>query len=89
MKDFLKRLTGDCGLYSIRWHDLRHTYVSLLIAAGVPIKYIQSQVGHSSIQVTMDRYGHLLPDVNTQAVSALESLFAKKQEQKNKNKLRT
>lgn len=78
---FFKKLTGDCGLYSIRWHDLRHTYVSLLIAAGVPIKYIQSQVGHSSIQVTMDRYGHLLPDVNTQAVSALESLFAKKQEQ--------
>jgi len=49
------------GLRHIRFHDLRHTYTSLLIAQGENIKFIQSQLGHSSIQTTMDRYGHLLP----------------------------
>jgi integrase len=45
----------------IRFHDLRHTYASLLIAAGEHPKYIQSQLGHASITTTLDRYGHLLP----------------------------
>ena len=49
------------GLRQIRWHDLRHSYTSLLIAQGENIKFIQSQLGHASIQTTMDRYGHLLP----------------------------
>jgi integrase len=45
----------------IRFHDLRHTYASLLIASGEHPKYIQSQLGHASITTTLDRYGHLLP----------------------------
>ena len=52
------------GLRRIRFHDLRHTYTSLLIAQNENIKFIQSQLGHASIQTTLDRYGHLLP--NTQ-----------------------
>lgn len=59
----------------IRFHDLRHTYASLLISQNVPVKYIQSQLGHGSIQVTMDTYGHILPEVNRKAVNALDSLF--------------
>jgi integrase len=46
---FFKSSPAIAGFF-YQWHDLRHTYVSLLLAAGVPIKYIQSQVGHSSIQ---------------------------------------
>jgi integrase len=46
----------------VRFHDLRHTYISLLIEQGAHPKYIQEQAGHSSIQVTMDIYGHLFPD---------------------------
>jgi integrase len=46
----------------IRFHDLRHTCASLLIAQGAHPKAIQVHLGHSSIQVTMDRYGHLFPD---------------------------
>jgi integrase len=48
----------------VRFHDLRHTYVSQLIQNGAHPKYIQEQAGHSSIQVTMDTYGHLFPSVN-------------------------
>jgi Phage integrase family len=55
-------LVGFSGLLRlIRFHDLRHTFVSLLIEKGAHPKYIQEQGGHSSIQVTMDTYGHLFP----------------------------
>lgn len=63
------------GVERIRFHDLRHTFATLLIADNIHIKYIQRQMGHSSIQVTMDRYGHLLPEVYEQGVQALNSLF--------------
>jgi integrase len=46
----------------VRFHDLRHTFISLLIEQGAHPKYIQEQAGHSSIQVTMDTYGHLFPN---------------------------
>jgi len=51
------------GLRRVRFHDLRHTYTALMIAQGANIKFIQSQLGHASIQTTLDRYGHLLPEV--------------------------
>jgi len=46
---------------TVRFHDLRPTFISLLIEHGAHPKYIQDQAGHSSIQVTMDTYGHLFP----------------------------
>ena len=42
------------GIDKIRFHDLRHTYASLLLANGDPMKYVQHQLGHSSITMTMD-----------------------------------
>jgi integrase len=69
-------LLRQAGIRRIRFHDLRHTFTTLLIAQGKSPKYIQAQLGHASIQVTMDRYGHFLPDVNQQAARRLEdSLF--------------
>ena len=59
-----------------RFHDLRHTHVALLIAAGVPMKAISERLGHTSIVITMDRYGHLQPDVDDALVRALESRLA-------------
>lgn len=58
-------------LRRIRFHDLRHTYASLLIAQGEHPKYIQTQMGHSSINVTMDTYGHMMETVNQDAASRL------------------
>jgi integrase len=55
-----------------RFHDLRHSHVAMLISAGIPIKAIQHRFGHSSIVMTMDRYGHLLPDVDDDLISGLE-----------------
>ena len=45
----------------IRVHDARHTYASLRLRRGVPIAYVSRQLGHSSIKVTVDLYGHFVP----------------------------
>jgi integrase len=55
----------------IRFHQLRHTFASLLIDQGEHPKYIHNQLGHSSIQVTMDIYGHLMETANQKATSRL------------------
>ncbi len=47
-----------------RFHDLRHSHVALLIAENVPMKAIQVRLGHASIVLTTDRYGHLLPETD-------------------------
>lgn len=52
------------GLRRIRWHDLRHTYAALMISLDTNMKVLQSWMGHSSIRVTMDSYGHLLPEAH-------------------------
>ncbi len=57
----------------MRFHDLRHTNVALRLEQGQNIKYIQNQLGHASIQTTIDRYGHLLKEVNTEQAMKLEN----------------
>jgi integrase len=57
----------------VRFHDLRHTCAALLIAQGAHPKAIQVHLGHSSIQVTMDRYGHLFPDALEQLADRLDA----------------
>lgn len=59
----------------IRFHDLRHTNASLRIEAGQNPKYIQEQLGHSSIQVTMDIYGHLLRSSDQDAAIKLREVI--------------
>lgn len=49
------------GVSGINWHSLRHYAVSTWIEAGLAPKTIQTFAGHNSLQVTMDRYGHLFP----------------------------
>ena len=57
-----------------RLHDTRHTFASLLINNGETLKYIQTQLGHSSIRLTADTYAHLIPGKNRQAVDRLPSM---------------
>jgi integrase len=61
-------------LRRIRFHDLRHTFASLLIQNGESLAYIKDQLGHSSIKMTVDVYGHLVPGANRAAVNRLPSL---------------
>lgn len=68
------RCLESAGIRRIRFHDLRHTYASLLIQNGESMKYVQEQLGHSSIKVTMDIYAHLIPGANREAVNRLPAL---------------
>lgn len=70
------------GLPLIHFHHLRHTYASLLIDQGEHPKYIQTQMGHSSINVTMDIYGHLMEKVNARSANRLAvAVFGSEPEQ--------
>jgi integrase len=60
-------------LRQVRLHDLRHTFASLLIQQGESLAYVRDQLGHSSIQVTVDVYGHLVPGGNRAAVDRLDA----------------
>ena len=61
----------------LRFHELRHTCVALLIAHGAHPKAIQERLGHSTIRVTFDRYGHLLPSLDAQLTEGLDEAFSK------------
>lgn len=70
-RDFMPALER-AGVKRVRFHDLRHTFASLLIAQGESVKYVQDQLGHASVQTTLDRYGHLFPDDRRKAAERLE-----------------
>jgi integrase len=67
------------GLERITPHECRHTYASLMIAAGVNTKALSSYMGHASIQITMDRYGHLMPGNEEEAAGLLDAYLARSQ----------
>ncbi|MGE5253217.1 MAG: site-specific integrase [Planctomycetaceae bacterium] len=71
-RDVFERALQRAKMRRIRIHDLRHTYASLLIQAGESLAYIRDQLGHHSIKVTVDIYGHLAPEGNKAAVNRLD-----------------
>ena len=71
---FNKVLDG-AGVARVRFHDLRHTYASLLLAKDMNIKYIQKQMGHASFEITMNTYAHLMPEVYEKSEKAINNLL--------------
>jgi integrase len=69
---YMEPALEQAGLRKFRFHDLRHTFGSLLIQAGVSPAYVQKQMGHRSIQVTIDVYGHLIPGENVEWIDTLD-----------------
>lgn len=67
-----KKILEKAKIRQIRIHDLRHTYASLLIQDNRSLAYIKDQLGHHSIQVTVDIYGHLVPGANKEVVDSLD-----------------
>jgi Phage integrase family len=66
------RIAAHAELSQLRFHDLRHFFASMLIAQGESAKYVCDQMGHSSIQVTFDTYGHLFPNSRETAAKKLQ-----------------
>ena len=71
-KDKLK----EAGLPAeTRIHDLRHSFISWLLASGIPPKDVQVIAGHAQFATTMDIYGHIMPGANKEAARRIEGLF--------------
>ena len=68
------RLLQQTGVTYRKPHTLRHTDAYLLIQNGESIAYVRDQLGHSSIKITVDTYGHLAPGGNKAAVDKLDEL---------------
>ena len=69
------RLRDDLHLPKVRLHDLRHSYASLLLEAGIELKVISGALGHSSVAITADLYAHLTPVLAEDAAARLEALL--------------
>jgi integrase len=65
------------SLEPIGLHECRHTFASLMIAAGVNAKSLSAYMGHSSVTITLDRYGHLMPGNETEAAQLLDGYLAR------------
>ncbi len=72
VRNTFKRILRKAGLRDFRIHDIRHTFASLLLTNGQSPVYVKEQLGHSSIQMTVDIYGHLIPSANREAVNQLD-----------------
>jgi integrase len=70
-----KKLIEKVGLPPMRFHDLRHSTATILLAMGVHPKVVQEILGHTRISVTMDIYSHLLPSMQREAMDSLDNLF--------------
>jgi integrase len=74
--DRARRAWTAADLQPIGLHECRHTYASLMIAAGVNAKALSSYLGHATVAITLDRYGHLLPGSESEAAARLDALLA-------------
>ena len=68
---------AEAGLEPIGLHEARHTFASLMIAAGVNAKALSTYMGHASVQITFERYGHLMPGSESEAAQRLDAYLAR------------
>lgn len=70
-KIFLK----SAGVPEIRFHDLRHTAVTLVLQEGVHPKVVQERLGHSDITLTLNTYSHVLPSMQEEAAEKVDNIL--------------
>lgn len=73
-----KKLLNRNGLRDIRFHDLRHTNASMMIASGIDIKVAQQRLGHADVTTTLNIYSHALKHANEAAAQTIDSLVFRK-----------
>ncbi len=69
-------LLNTAGLPDIRFHDLRHTTATLLLADGVPVKMVSEMLGHSTTSMTLDTYSHVLESMRYEAADKMDELLS-------------
>jgi integrase len=60
----------------LRFHDLRHTFATLMLKGGEHPKVVQEMMGHATINITLDTYSHVLPDMQNEAADRLGDLLS-------------
>jgi integrase len=70
-----KPLLRRAGLPDIRFHDLRHTCATLMLAVGTNPKVVQETLGHANVSVTLDIYSHLLPNMQDEVAQKINELL--------------
>lgn len=65
----------DAGVQRIRLHDLRHTWASLALAAGVNPKVVSERLGHATVSFTLDTYSHVMPGLQEDAAARVAALL--------------
>lgn len=68
-------LAARTGIKVIRFHDARHTHASLMLKQGIHPKVVQERLGHSSIQITLDTYSHVVPGIQEAAAARFDKAF--------------
>ena len=73
--NLFKKLAARAGLPPIRLHDMRHSYATAALAAGVPVKVLSQRVGHADVGVTLAVYTHVLPGDDEEAARRADALL--------------
>ena len=68
-------LSEAAALPHIRLHDVRHSYASAALAAGVPAKVVSERLGHANIAIMLDTYSHVLPALQEDAADKIAALI--------------
>jgi hypothetical protein len=72
---WFEQLARAAGLPRIRLHDVRHSYATAALAAGIPAKVVSERLGHATIAITMDTYSHVLPGLDAEAAGTVARLI--------------
>ena len=69
------KIVKQVGLKNMRFHDLRHTFASLMLLRGAKTKVISEALGHSSAAFTMDTYSHIIEGMQSEAMALLDEVL--------------
>jgi integrase len=72
LRRLFSRITDNASMRKIRFHDIRHTYGSLMVSSGAALNYVKEQMGHSKISITVDTYGAYIPQSGRALVNLLD-----------------
>ena len=70
-----RELVGALGLPALRLHDLRHTWATLALQAGVHPKVVQERLGHANVSITLNTYSHVAPTLHNEAAEIVAGLL--------------
>lgn len=77
--DFAELVKRQSSFPKVRFHDLRHSFATQMLRAGVHFKVVSEMLGHASVAITLDRYSHVLEGMGSEAVDALDRLYKRAQ----------